>query len=505
MKKKSKIVIAICILASIVLLTSCGGNVLGEFMDQLTLPLETTNHLDFNSEYEYKGKKIDVVWISSNESVISTTGEVNCAETDVLVTLVAIATLDKREQKKSFIVKVPGQDNQQILEKAANTIVFPIRISSDIQIPTSKQVDGMTVSIQWESSNSEILDGTGKVHLPLIDTVIYLKGVFTINKSRYEKEYQVVVIKDPQYNPENLWTNLPIYFDAIPNEAYPEKQSEFPGALYRKVQSSKDYWLGIEVTVTLPEFTGDEKRMDKNPSGSLGDMRYLDNGSVYLGGNASRESDVGLTWSVGASDATATAVDWSQSIAYRPFWRWITSDHKNLYANSKWQDTQFYYYPGDKVRMSVYSPEEGMLQLKIELLEETTIPKYVQRRASFNLGENYEKVFVSAKFESPGMGKYKSSFKRVVAIDQVNNEGKPTCPTNASNIGAIYHECYLYRKVNGQMYKVPFIERRYSAICSPGSTNALGDFTNAFSVTYDGVNKELGGEIVSIDPKNNVK
>lgn len=505
MKKKSKIILSLFIIVSLVLFTSCGGNVLGEFMDKLELPAETTTNLGLNNEYMFDGKKIEVTWYSSNEDVISKTGEVNYAKTDVFVTLVATATLNNKEQKKSFVVKVPGQNDQEILEKAANSIVFPVSISKDIQIPSSKVVDGITVSIKWESSNNEILDGTGKVTLPLVDTLINLKGVFTINKSVYEKDYQVVVIKDPQYNPENFWTSLSVYFDEIQNEAYPERQSEFPGALYRKVQSSKDYWLGIEVTVTLPEFTGDEKRAEQNPSGSLGDMRYLDNGSVYLGGNATRESDVGLTWSVGATDATATAVDWSQSIAYRPFWRWITNDHKNLYANSKWQDTQFYYYPGDKVRMSVYSPEEGMLQLKIELLEETTIPKYVERRASFNLGDNYEKVFISAKFESPGMGKYKASFKRVVAIDQVNNEGKPTCPTNASNIGAIYHECYLYRKINGKMYKVPFIERRYSAICSPVSKNSLGDFTNAFSVTYDGVNKELGGEIVSIDPKNNVK
>lgn len=505
MKKKSKVIASLFILTSLILFTSCGGNVLGEFMSQLELPTETIVDLELNNEYEYKGKKIQVSWFSSNENVVSKTGEVTYAKSDVSVTIVATATLDKKEQKKSFMVKVPGQNDQEILEKVANSIVFPVSISKDIQIPLSKTIDGITVSIKWESSNKEILDGNGKVTLPLVDTLINLKGVFTINKSVYEKDYQVVVLKDPQYNPENLWTNLPVYLGEVPNEAYPERQSEFPGALYRKVQSSKDYWLGIEVTVTLPEFIGDEKRVSQNPSGSLGDMRYLDNGSVYLGGNATRESDVGLTWSVGASDATATAVDWSQSIAYRPFWRWITGDHQNLYANSKWQDTQFYYYPGDKVRMSVYSPEEGMLQLKIELLEETTIPKYVERRASFHLGDNYEKVFVSSKFESPGMGKYKSSFKRVVAIDQVNNEGKPTCPTNASNIGAIYHECYLYRNINGKMYKVPLIERRYSAINSPSKTNSLGDFTNAFSVSYDGVNKELGGEIVSIDPKNNTK
>ena len=61
--------------------------------------------------------------------------------------------------------------------------------------------------------------------------------------------------------------------------------------------------------------------------------------------------------------------------------------------------------------MSVYTPEPGYLQLRIELLEETTIEKYAKIRESYHLGDHYEKVFVSSLFESNGMGTYKASFK----------------------------------------------------------------------------------------------
>ncbi len=504
MKNKIKISFALVIFAAFMLLTSCQSNVLLDFINQLELPTETMQNIELKSEYEYKNKKIAVSWYSSNEAVISTTGVVNYKKTDVTVTIIANASLDGKVEKKVFMINVKGQNDEEIVKKAANSIVFPVTIQKDIQLPNTKNVDGKEVSITWKSSDEEILSNTGKVKLPLVDTKIDLKGTFTFNKTSYEQSYQVTVLKDPMYNPENAWHLLPLYTGDILNEAYPEVQKEFPGAIYRKVMSSRDYWQGIEVTVTLPEFTGDEKRTGVNPLGRPTDMRYLDNGSVYLGGNASRESDCGLTWSIGAKDATVTEVDYSKSIAYRPFWRYITVSGQNIYANAKWQDTQFYYYPGDKVRMSVYTPESGYLQLRIELLEETTIEKYAKIRESYHLGDNYEKVFVSSLFESNGMGTYKASFKRVVAIDQVNNEAKPTCPTNASNIGAIYHECYLYRTINGKMYKVPFIERRYNAINSPSGKNALGDFAGAITVTYDGVDKNLGGEVVSIDPKNNV-
>ena len=62
--------------------------------------------------------------------------------------------------------------------------------------------------------------------------------------------------------------------------------------------------------------------------------------------------------------------------------------------NAAWRDTCYYYYPGDTIRMSVFSTKANYLQLRIELLEETTIPKYAQRRANYNLGSNYSKVFV---------------------------------------------------------------------------------------------------------------
>ena len=45
-------------------------------------------------------------------------------------------------------------------------------------------------------------------------------------------------------------------------------------------------------------------------------------------------------------------------------------------------------------------------------------------------------------------------------------------------------------------------EERSEGICSPVGQNSLGDFTNAIILSYDNVDKALGGECVTISPNN---
>ena len=143
-----------------------------------------------------------------------------------------------------------------------------------------------------------------------------------------------------------------------------------------------------------PEFIPDEKRTGVSPYDANA-FRYMDNPSVYLGGNSVSESDVGVSWTVGA-DGTTGVVDWSKSVAYRPFWRWFVAG--NHFANAAWQDTCYYYYPGDTIRMSVFAPRENYLQLRIELLEETTIETYVQKRASYQKPMQQALIVFGMKF-----------------------------------------------------------------------------------------------------------
>ncbi len=303
----------------------------------------------------------------------------------------------------------------------------------------------------------------------------------------------------------------PVWEGSIDGEKLnPESPAVFGGAWYHKAVSSKDKWVGIETVVTLPEvkirrYNGDfDESLNFDP-----DVKNLDNPSVYLGGHAESESDVGLSFSRALTNVKTNTLS-TGSIAFRPFWRYITetdqdlggydvhggeyavsANGNNCIANYHWKYTQYYYLPGDKLRMLVFSPEEGKLQLQIEVIEVSTLPESVAMREKY--GWSAPADFLSPIFTSPGHGTgIDAEFKRVNAIDQSGNEGGTAIfgDTLISNI--IWHETYLYREIDGTLYRVPMNEDRR------GVTNAPLD--EYFDVDFEGVESDLGGERVTIHP-----
>ncbi|HKL61552.1 MAG TPA: immunoglobulin-like domain-containing protein [Acholeplasma sp.] len=312
-----------------------------------------------------------------------------------------------------------------------------------------------------------------------------------------------------------LLSRYPIFTTVIAGEMQaPTVPSCFKGAYYHKVFSSKDFWMGIEAEITLP--MPDINRYEQSYNDSLNidpNSRNLDNPSIYMGGKAALESDVGLSLKNALFKDNAGNESISiGSFAFRPFWRYITSyDYdlgtydrpngrfyavscngtgttKNCSGNWDYQDTQYYYLPGDKVRMLVYSPKPGYLQLQIELLEVSTLPYSIGVR-TFN-GWKTPESFISPLIASSGQGSQKAEFKRVNAIDQVANEGKPVIPTTTTVTDAIWHNAYLYRNINDVMYRVPMNNSRVGVMNCP----LLSDFT------ISGIDQITGGEVVSIHP-----
>jgi hypothetical protein len=293
----------------------------------------------------------------------------------------------------------------------------------------------------------------------------------------------------------------------------PADPKVFGGAWYRKVISSKDSWTGIEATVTLPEVV--IRRYDGEYDETLPydpEVKNLDNPSVYLGGNAGSESDVGLGFSrtlykAGTSNLTKS------SFAFRPFWRYITSTDKdaggydvhgglyavtangnNCYANYHWKYTEYYYLPGDTLRIVVYSPAPGKLQLMIEVISKSTLPSSVAIREQYGWKDPAD--FVSPVFASAGHGTngVLAEFKRVNAIDQSGNEGKTAIPTDTEITGAVWHSTYLHRVINGVAYRVPMNENRRGEVNAP--------YDSAFTVVSTPEERAIGAETVTIAPGN---
>ena len=359
------------------------------------------------------------------------------------------------------------------------------------------------------------LDGdiTSRVRLDLGGYDSNIPGVYMITYfladaagNEAEPITRTVTVKDT-----SIFSAPPVFLDTIEGEILnPKAPALFGGAWYHKVVSSKDSWLGIEGVITLPEVTirryegNNNPELDADPA-----VRNLDNPSVYLGGHATNESDVGLSFSRALIDVEGQTIS-KGCIAFRPFWRYITDEHQdaggydvhngeyavsvtnnNCIANYHWRFTEYYYLPGDKLRIIVFIPEPNKMQLQIEVIEKSTLPSSVEMRERY--GWKDPANFKSPIFHSPGHGTgIASEYKRVNAIDQVANEGGTAHPSQTEIKNAIWHETYLYRKINGEMYRVPMGDNRRGVLSAPDQTR--------FTVSYEGVDRDLGGEVITIHP-----
>lgn len=241
-------------------------------------------------------------------------------------------------------------------------------------------------------------------------------------------------------------------------------KSCFAGAYYRKLVSSVDTWGGIGGRVVLPTITFDPSRI--NPAKPA---QFLDNPSVYMGGNmGGQETDIGLTWEVIRDESGAVTAD---RRAFRPFLRRTAhsgSGQAALYENAP-AEARYYWYQGEEVSMSVKIVANGMLRLTVE-----------------GAGKKYEKDFAAGGYTFAGKGE----FKRVNAIDQVANEGKPVQATRTKVAGAEWKASYLYRIVNGSLVETPFHDGRYTDMRCPSANN--------FSIYSSQEDRSKGGEKIEI-------
>ena len=155
----------------------------------------------------------------------------------------------------------------------------------------------------------------------------YIIDVYVFDSSNNKSEVKFITVTVEEYF--CLIMRYPIFTNEIIDEVKTiNKQSLFNGAFYFKTISSKDKWEGIEGVITLPEF--EIKRYDGSYNTSLNvdpNCKNLDNPSIYLGGQGAYHSDVGLSLSnVILKNGTIS----KGSYAFRPFWRYITSQIKIL-------------------------------------------------------------------------------------------------------------------------------------------------------------------------------
>ncbi|MDD4819847.1 MAG: hypothetical protein PHD21_03315 [Flavobacteriales bacterium] len=213
----------------------------------------------------------------------------------------------------------------------------------------------------------------------------------------------------------------------------------------------------------LPTIAFDPNRV--NPAKP---KQYLDNPSVYMGGTmGGQETDIGMTWEV-IKDANGNVSQ--DRVAFRPFMRksGITGDAA-LYANAP-AEARYYWYQGEEITMSVRIEQNGYLKFVVD-----------------GAGKHYETSFQCAGYRIGAKG----VFKRVNAIDQVSNEGKPAQATKTVVSGSLWKNTYLYRRVDGKDVKVPMHSRRMTDMRCPD--------VRYFIVSSTDEQKKIGSESITID------
>lgn len=250
----------------------------------------------------------------------------------------------------------------------------------------------------------------------------------------------------------------------IPNEILPAAQKPcFEGAYYRKLVSSHDYWRGIEGTVVLPTIVFDEDRKHPRKPG-----QYLDNPSIYLGGSmGNQETDIGLTWEVVKEENGQVS---KSRKAFRPFLRRTEheSGQKSIFENAPAQK-EYYWYPGEEVKMSLFLVSDKKVRFVVE-----------------GAGKKFERDFDCDGYLLNTVGE----FKRVNAIDQVANEGKPVQATKTKVIAAEWKQTNLFRLIDHKMVSVPFKKARYTEMMCPVANN--------FEVKASNNEVAKGAEVLSI-------
>lgn len=250
------------------------------------------------------------------------------------------------------------------------------------------------------------------------------------------------------------------------------------GAYYHKVSSgpSADN-RGITGTGTLPNVRTDPNRTFMGPGGVNDWMSGpLDRPSVYMGGNArGHELDAGLSWSrrydesgqptftdrAGSSDGGDPAhrftkrggvvrdghgdvvtdqrvIDSLQpNFAFRAFWRTTNRDEGNQWHNADKADPNQYFYPGQKVSMSIATDPAHRNQVRMQISAD---------------GQTFDQTFRQQGFGEDAA----QAFKRVNSIDQfdiINGErvslekapDKTVRPTRAQALDGGWDEVSIIR------------------------------------------------------------
>ena len=173
--------------------------IIEESFGQINLPSETDSNLDFVNEIEYKGYKITLEWKTSNDA-ISNTGVVTLGQEDVNVVITLKGTLNdesfEKEIKTIKVLKEVVIVNDNILEEALETIIFPEEVAYDLELPASITYQGSNIQLTW-TTDGEYIRNDGKILYPRTNKTVKLTVLAKAGDKELTKEFDIIVLSGP--------------------------------------------------------------------------------------------------------------------------------------------------------------------------------------------------------------------------------------------------------------------------------------------------------------------
>lgn len=167
--------------------------ILNYVLNSIDLPLETADNLDLPSHYTYEDKNITATWSSTDEEVLNSGGEVFRSLEDTTVTLNLKLQLGEDYITNSYDIVILALEEEVIASQILNLLSVPAEINSNIVLPQSVKFNDNNYKVNWESSNTAILNNKGQLKFQSEDTKINLIATISYNKIRYSKAFEITV------------------------------------------------------------------------------------------------------------------------------------------------------------------------------------------------------------------------------------------------------------------------------------------------------------------------
>ncbi len=179
--------------------------------EKAKLNLGDLNNIIGDLNLPVKGENgVEIAWKSTNVNIINNAGKVTrpkATEGDAVITLTAILSKGEAKDTKDFVVTVKAKEftDEELVDISLKDLKLEGNLNSvidNIKLPIRDEKN--KVSIEWKSSNNNILSNTGVVKRTNKDENITLTAVLKRGTIKKNKEFNIIVKANEAKTEDNL-------------------------------------------------------------------------------------------------------------------------------------------------------------------------------------------------------------------------------------------------------------------------------------------------------------